>query len=644
MVLIVDGEIRGSCRDYNEREDITNEVLKSNITTVAEFETKYPTGIMVANANNRSIALFGPYKWQQYLNIKPEAYMILESIGRKRNYGEMNYSLEAPQFEDPKIRCSFYKYRDLLVNDNLIITHRISIFNQTRANSAHVLYLPRFRPVQLNKLDLRVVDVMNFFVQRQSSILPFNEVFDFLQLGFQLTNLKESKFKSFQRFLKRIPELFTIREAVKEEEAGEGNKEKYEIVFNRPLDRVYTVCSLKEMEGDEAGEEKTVDENEDDNDVASDEVDWHLFNLKLLALPSLSGGPLIDPNNVDLVRWRGEIKRIDEHFVSRVYQLIRATETRGITLTQLKCFCDVPKLEVRHAITTLNKTGRITFKFVQLGRNKTRIYMAHDAMAAAASSQVESLDGDTQQSERFNQRCQHVIDYVRQEMIMDDIPHLRRYMQAKEAHLNFKIDIKTLLRLLAHLQEKRRIHFYAYRVQPGSSKMYRNIYFAFVKSKDFDSTLTDMIHDHLLLRFKFEFFFNYPKPFESMTAVNVMLSEETDLETVQASDDENSSDEGQLYLAQQTSCSFSYGYLRSKIEKAFEMYRFLFFLLTPGACIVNETEGKKKEKEYRHRLPKLWKIFNGKVVLCILNSFQFNVCFPCQDTSATSSMSSSTCH
>ena len=87
--------IRGSCRHYNTRKDITEQVLKlESLQCFIDNFSSPSSVVIVANQNLRAEALLGPNNAHQYLELKLETYCILEYVGRKRFYGYLNSKKE----------------------------------------------------------------------------------------------------------------------------------------------------------------------------------------------------------------------------------------------------------------------------------------------------------------------------------------------------------------------------------------------------------------------------------------------------------------------------------------------------------------------------------------------------------------------
>lgn len=90
-------EVRGSCRDFKARQDVTEQVVKfTSFRELLQADGEEGLGedlsaiVAVASQKLRAEAMLGTSQWHTYAEMKLETYCILEYIARKRFYGYLN--------------------------------------------------------------------------------------------------------------------------------------------------------------------------------------------------------------------------------------------------------------------------------------------------------------------------------------------------------------------------------------------------------------------------------------------------------------------------------------------------------------------------------------------------------------------------
>nr|XP_027205124.1 uncharacterized protein LOC113798745 isoform X1 [Dermatophagoides pteronyssinus] len=284
--------ILGSCEDYHSRINITDEILNNRPENFHHFETKYEDQItqivLVASQKLRAIALFGADRWSEYDRLKPECYLILESIGLKRWYGEINFGKETPQYLDSKIRTSFYYFRKILTEERLILTTTSALFKAKRQQitQAIVAYLPRFRPIMSNPNDSKMIALSHLFIQTGRNRLPLKNdvVREFFTQHFQMKNCAPLK------LLRRIMERYSAFFRIYEDDQDDGIGIEYlRLLDKHPLhyDDFFRMVSSTIVQNDQDrnldnGDGDGDDDIDDDNDNEDDDglnVNMHDGNV-----------------------------------------------------------------------------------------------------------------------------------------------------------------------------------------------------------------------------------------------------------------------------------------------------------------------------------------------------------------------------
>lgn len=317
-----DAQILGSCVDYHSRVNITAKILRDRPTNFDQFESKYSEQmlqiVMVASQKLRAISLFGADRWFEYDHLKPECYLILESIGLKRWYGEINFGKETPQYLDPKIRASFYYFRKILTDERLILSITNTLFKAKRqqVSQAIVAYLPRFRPKMSYPNDSKMIALSRLFIQIGRNRLSLSD--DILR-EFFLQQFKNCvPLKLLRRIMEKYSEFFRIKE-----DDDDGTVIEYQRSLNlHPLhyddffrmvsntvqdglDR--TTCDGDDNDDDYNDDDDNVDDNEPDGDVLMDmedddydDNDSEVFEQSQTKLQRCDLGKLFDDFGVDI--------------------------------------------------------------------------------------------------------------------------------------------------------------------------------------------------------------------------------------------------------------------------------------------------------------------------------------------------------
>lgn len=147
------------------------------------------------------------------------------------------------KFEDARIKRSYYYFRNELLKNFMVVQFPVYFYDFKRklCHNSFALYMPRFKPTNVNPMDWKVVQIGNMFVSQQVTKFSFTEIKEKMKEihNEELTEDSSSKKvdpKKFRDFLQRYGKVFSI----------ERDEQLKEIVIEylRPLSQPLTVNDL----------------------------------------------------------------------------------------------------------------------------------------------------------------------------------------------------------------------------------------------------------------------------------------------------------------------------------------------------------------------------------------------------------------
>lgn len=594
IVCVKKNDVCGSCLDFQTREDITHEVLFKKIEHYEQFKSKYNLErvVLVASQKMRAIALFGLLNWKIYSEMKIEMYVILEAIARKRWYGLLNSGKEALKFQNYKLKSAFWYYKKLLLKDGHIIQYMTYMFHPSRKQCTNSLtiYLPRLRPPSVNPVEWKAFELAKVFSERKVNTLLMSEVknFDFF------TNNS----KRIRDFLLRFPSVFDIKK---------NDNDNQVVEYLRPLGRPLTTNDLYESVNID-NEVESKESDEDDDDVDDDDEDFDGF---------------ID-ESIDVVRdgaeedqeeeFRLKACQLNRYYIERICKIIDSCGPEGITRVQLLKKCRIPNHFIRGVLRVLCECYDFSNDVRQNGRQKYYIYRTkRHAISENQQSSTTQL-----MNQRTQLRKDWILEYIREKKVIDTPQQIRKYISKKETDISFQVDLKSILRILNELYRSKDVLLYHYRLSCQS--FYRTCMFVFSKDA---AVGNEAILEHLLLKNKFTLFSQYPINIETEVVVQSLLSADGSLKLHDLNESFSASSAGgassietnlEVYPVFEPSVARKYGCLKSKIERVFELYRYLF-------CLLVDTPQYEDINDWRHHIPKLNKILSSEIYLNLQYKF-----------------------
>ncbi|KAH9391297.1 General transcription factor 3C polypeptide 1 [Tyrophagus putrescentiae] len=518
-------EVRGSCRDFKARQDVTEQVVKfTSFRELLQADGEEGLGedlsaiVAVASQKLRAEAMLGTSQWHTYAEMKLETYCILEYIARKRFYGYLNSVSEGMKFEDRRVKNSFYYYRNDLFRAGLLAQFPIFFFDGGRrmVTSSFVLYLTRFKPRNVNPIDWKVLELGNsLFVERQVTTLPFEVVKDHhLALGKKsgsttssapppttatatddqpteeeettTTTRKQtyveqkSDNRRFRDFLQRYSKVFSVKRVDQEEDQVPTTPQSgrarvfYVVEYLQPLDRRLTLDDLYAGYSEKQQQQQSANvvvKEEDDEEGRRSRRGWY-------------------PTPMEVAR--AKFHQLKRYFVERLYAVVERAGATGCTRVDLLRLLNVPNFLVRNSLKGLMAAEQVTAASVQRGRQKVYIYRAKRfstspdiieiPISPSSSSTAQkghlsnSLDsalaslGSSADHQRNRRRLELILEYVGAAGFADNLFNLRRHLKAVEQQqqrLAFSIDMRTVLRLLRSLLDGGVISIRCFRLSAG---------------------------------------------------------------------------------------------------------------------------------------------------------------------------------
>lgn len=585
-------------------------------------------------------------------------------------------------------------------------------YKRKLCHSSYVLYLPRFKPTNVNPIDWKVLEIGNcLFVKQQLSTLPFPDVLEKMHelrtgsqqnreqqqqstskeqksTGKKQKSYKETRIdgKKFRDFLRRYGGVFAVKKpevlpnSMSTEAAATPGRAKvhYEVEYLRPLDRPLTVDDLyfhekvpavdEGEEGEEGlqGDEQTIEEESTENK----ESNFSQLPTKVL---------------------RTKFHKLDRYFIERVYGLIESCGSDGCTRPDLIRLLDVPNSLVRSCFKQLISAQLVTASSLQKGRQRVYVYKAAKFVVTPTDATKSAVSVPSFKDDVSKRRLEIILEYIASAKYIDNLFSLRKHVLAAEKQfVNFKIDIRTIFRLLGSLLEANFIRIRCFRLSvagESASTYSRNAMLIFhnehlenlkkrttvaeaggeelgldsaecpflVRDSNSRVLYVNNIVEHLLLRSKFHFFaqqqvdlrddisvtpFKYSasrgsggqqqkeeklfSPTEDSTfelgpltedAISIKVEEEEGA-LANLAPSSNSVVEKVSFAFNPSVSRKLYGGKQSKVERAFALYRYLFYLLVDEK--LPENSGPPEyllPTDWRYYVPKLCRIYTGKLTL-----------------------------
>ncbi|KAJ6221602.1 hypothetical protein RDWZM_000147 [Blomia tropicalis] len=648
LVCVDDDKIRGSCLNYKTRINVTKSVLE--LDSFVKFKNKFNEAqvVIVANQETRAYSILGPIYCNAYLEFKSETYCILEYIARKRHYGYLNSKVEGMRFKDSRARNSFYYYRYQLLKMKIVVQFPVYFYDFKRrlCNNSFVLFIPRFKPYNVNPIDWKATIIGNIFVDAQISKITFSEL---KCKTLQLKNIENQAIwgskidpKKFREFLSRYSNVFSIH---KNEEAKDWDIEFLQ-PLNRPLSNNDLYPSSSEITKSSGASEGDDDDDDDDGDVTLETIciDSNKDDLN-------KESPISD---LDRKYVKFKCHQIRRYFVEKIYLLVEHSGTSGITRTQLLRMVDVPNYMIRRALKLLlNEFDMIKFITKQIGRQKTYLYVAkrHTVNDNIDSDHnTSTLSSSMALSDLNRNRLEFIHDFIATHKFVDNLFTIRRHLLNKEceAGIKFRIDVKTIARLVYQLAQANFIIIRSYRLL--YDQFSRNVILLFYNQNLIEHNYDDSrektivvggytyvldknnrryassIEDHLLLRNKFHYYSHQQVDLQSgleITPIEIGIQPSGRVgslfDSLQQSNQFDSDESMELWLNQSGSITDRlfviqqplqakklYGFKRSKIERSFIFFKYLFYILVDDSSTDDDYI---LQTDWRYQIPKLCRIF-----------------------------------
>lgn len=599
IVCIDDGKVRGSCKMYTKRINITNKVVgNSKIAKLEELFKEFDKSkvVLVASQKLRAISLFGHDLWRHYLDFRIEEYVILENVGRTRDCGEISVGKEAPVYENPLFKTSRYVFKTLLVNQGLILQFPIFLYLKQRKmmQNCLVMFLPRFRSQKASLVNFNVWKLCCCFVKNQKQFLPLETLF---------IDSKYESSKSLKRFIIKNSTCFKI--------VQQENSEEVFVEYLKPIYRGIAVyeCSEKSKE-----ELCLLDESQDsiEGKESQDVETENIFQINIIKRKLFSSQEIIDSTDFDWDRLKVEWKVLNINFLAKIYLCIMSSGERGVSTCELSKFLDIPRLHVRNSLKMLKKDGFVLTTKIQHGRSRS-----FNFKIANKSNLASNLDDLTSElTSRVLNRMQMIEDYLKEKLfILNTFHFLKSYIWALEKDVSYTCDHRTLCRILSQMHQKKMIQLFLN--QLSYKNVIRNVNLVSVRLSLVEASANNYcpqaMVNHFLERFKFEYFNNYKidlqkdilvkslDDFYNLDPRSSLMDFESSISTGHYDDSPKLHPVSEPTLAVQL-----YKPYESRLERTFEMYRFLFHLFVPS----NETYA---QSDWRFHVPKLVNVFIGNL-------------------------------
>ncbi|XP_069959232.1 general transcription factor 3C polypeptide 1 isoform X2 [Cherax quadricarinatus] len=193
--------VRGSCKLYDERVDVTCLVTEK---TLQEVEIEYgETLVLVASQMLRNKALCISTCIDKFYDLTLTQYILLERIGRSRRMGEITQGKVslALMGENPK---SMFYHRKRLIKLNLITKQpHQQKGNKGQTHNGSLLHLTRFYVERRSKFMMMIQRAVEILKSKPGNTAPYTLVKE--EMGMPETSCRKLfKSSEFQRYIKNI--------------------------------------------------------------------------------------------------------------------------------------------------------------------------------------------------------------------------------------------------------------------------------------------------------------------------------------------------------------------------------------------------------------------------------------------------------
>lgn len=531
-------DIKGSCAFFNSRVDVTKRILDEQLS-LKEALKKFDENnlVIVANQSERNKSLMGTCV-DPCLQLMPMHYCILERVGRFRYLGEITIGKESAVYkESPK---TLFYFRKKLIKKNLIKKKQHIAFNVKTYQNSHglVLSLPRFFVERLTPIEQHARRICNVLVEAPNCESTFSDLRESLSLR--------------AKMLKNIVLNYSSNFEFEDRLSDQSEKE------------VVRYIKMIKPFSDDAEEAEDIDDEDDDDE------EERCRNNKYYKIQYM-----FNPAKI----------QVDRPLLSQALHIIQnCPSEEGISQKELGEALSIPKLETRSLVRYLEKLGDISTIMVDRGKQKVSMYLAKNRSDAARSlleKERKSLTPKSNETVIQLRRMNILLEYVKEMKVVDRIFTLKKLIREEEADMCYKVDTKSVLRIVHKLASEGLLKSIRTVLKFGETT--RKLHFVCVPEIATD----DPIVREKIEQWKFRLF--------GKTGVEITLERNRRKQVLQLKQEFNNSDINQnasndvgivqnetsenepIRLIYQPSAARRYG-CEPKMKKLLTLYRFLFYL------------------------------------------------------------------
>lgn len=554
---VVSEKVRGSCKDFNEREPVPLDDLAE--LHLDEVEQIYGNRlVIVADQKLRDHALRIDFN-DPLVELTPVQYCIVERCGRCRYQGDLTFGYESGNFKDPP-KTLFY-FRKLLLKKGLITKQMHTVYSTKTQSITRglLLMLPRFHIDRKSPMELAAMKVTELLRSSPNQRCEYVE----------LKTHSQIRTKPFKHIFAEFAKYFRVFDS--EETTKTGKKIRY----------VELVRPFGEEDADSSDEEEL---NDDDKrpPVAKEVAKVKLFK----------------PDNIP----------VNRTLMSQSYQIVKAfSSLNGVSLREFQNELFVPRLDARMLTRMLERLNVVTTISTNIGRQKVIRYFLKDRI----NTNVDRFNNENNQLDLGKKatlvtlkRANIILNAVKEHQIIDQMFYFKKIILESERNLPYKVDQKSVKRILQALTKEGHVNWIKTTFGKGMSQKRYNLICVPTISEE-----NDIVKERIeQARFKY-FSVNHSN------LLNIPMSIGDENESNQQSTDPNWSLLASLRnddsdLVYQPSVSRQYG-LEPKLKKIITFYKFIFFTLSDECRKENSFE----ENDWRKHITPLPKSYEKDTCL-----------------------------
>lgn len=426
---INEGGVKGSCPQFHQRLDVTDDVLTKCGALFDAVSKEYGSKLVVVASQYQRERALCITSIDPFVDLNATQFCILERVARSRFMGEITVGKEMANFKETA-KTQYY-LRKVLTAKGFIRKQVHTMYN----SKTHLIF--RGLLLMHTRFYIERRSPIEVAARRMSDLLTKcpNHECDYVTMKERMAIKPKLYRHLYQTYMKH----FTVIE-----------KEQPQ---NRRV-KTRTVRLLKPFYGEDD------DEQEVGDDAEEDETYGGLSGSSAIVGASNSVGitSFVSPDQIaQRARiYSADTIAINRTLLSQTYRIIEQHDSaQGISLRELQDCLKLPRLDVRMLIRMLERLQEVESVRIEVGRQKvSKYFLKHrqqKQFEQISSENVDLFPGE-KVSLTFARRANLILRMVNEQRIIDQMNVLKRMLMDSETHLPYTIDqnsVHSIVRKLA---------------------------------------------------------------------------------------------------------------------------------------------------------------------------------------------------